>query len=62
MMFLSTGGKRKEVDAVQPKAGRGKKTDIERDVSDEKPNKRQKKKDGIYKNSCTITILKSFVD
>lgn len=52
------GGKQKEAVKVetaggsQPKAGRGKKTEIEHDATDEKPSKRQRKKDGNHKNSC----------
>ena len=60
-MLLYSGGKRKEAvkeeaaNAIPPKAGRGKKTETERDATDEKPNKRQKKKDGIvYKNSLLV--------
>ena len=57
MMFLYTGRKQKEAvkedaaNAIKPKASRGKKTETERDAADEKPNKRQKKKYGIYSNS-----------
>jgi len=52
---LHTGGKQKETvkaEASEPKAGRGKKTQIEHDTADEKPSKRQRKKDGKYKSSC----------
>lgn len=62
MMLLYSGAKRKEAvkedaaNAIPPKAGRGKKTETERDIADEKPNKRQKKKDGIIYNNSLLLL------
>lgn len=71
---MYTGGKRKDAvkaeatSASQPKAGRGKKTEIEHDATDEKPSKRPRKKAGrtlakLYSHVIEVfnSVMHSFV-